>query len=61
MYIQVLLTFYLPVQYVFIRFVYYLNHLTTKTQVKISYLFTYELYGPVRNAFDVGSIHYEGK
>ncbi len=26
-----------------------------------SYLCTYELYGPVRNAFDAGSIHYEGK
>jgi hypothetical protein len=27
----------------------------------ISYLCTYDLYGPVRNAFDAGSIHYEGK
>ncbi len=27
----------------------------------ISYLCTYDLYGPVRNAFDVVSIHYEGK
>jgi hypothetical protein len=28
-----------------------------------SYLYTYiyDLYGPVRNAFDAGSIHYEGK
>jgi hypothetical protein len=26
-----------------------------------SYLFTYDLYGPVRNAFDAGSIHYGGK
>jgi hypothetical protein len=24
------------------------------------YLCTYDLYGPVRNAFDAGSIHYEG-
>ncbi len=27
----------------------------------ISFLYTYNLYGPVRNAFDAGSIHYEGK
>ncbi len=27
----------------------------------ISYLCTYDLYGPVHNAFDAGSIHYEGK
>jgi hypothetical protein len=26
-----------------------------------SYLCTYGLYGSVRNAFDAGSIHYEGK
>ncbi len=26
-----------------------------------SYLCTYDLYGPMRNAFDAGSIHYEGK
>ncbi len=26
-----------------------------------SYLCTYDLYGPVRNAFDAGSILYEGK
>jgi hypothetical protein len=25
-----------------------------------SYLCTYDLYGPVRNAFDAASIHYEG-
>jgi hypothetical protein len=24
------------------------------------YLCTYDLYGPVRNAFDAGSIHYKG-
>jgi hypothetical protein len=29
--------------------------------MSISYLCTYDLYGPVRNAFDAGSIHYEGK
>ncbi len=28
----------------------------------ISYLlYTYDLYGPVRNAFDAGSIHFAGK
>jgi hypothetical protein len=27
----------------------------------ITYLCTYDLYGPVRNAFDAGSIHNEGK
>jgi hypothetical protein len=27
----------------------------------ISYLYTYDLYSPLRNAFDAGSIHYEGK
>jgi hypothetical protein len=27
----------------------------------INYLCTYDLYLPVRNAFDTGSIHYEGK
>ncbi len=26
----------------------------------INYLCTYALYGPVRNAFDAGSIHYLG-
>ncbi len=26
-----------------------------------SYLCTYDLYGPLRNAFDAGSINYEGK
>jgi hypothetical protein len=26
-----------------------------------SYLCTYDLHGPVHNAFDAGSIHYEGK
>jgi hypothetical protein len=26
-----------------------------------SYLCPYDLYGPVRNAFDAGNIHYEGK
>jgi len=26
-----------------------------------SYLCTYELYGPMHNAFDAGSIHYKGK
>jgi hypothetical protein len=29
--------------------------------VWISYLCTHDLYGPVRNAFYAGSIHYEGK
>jgi hypothetical protein len=43
------------------QFLYYLDHLRRKTQAKISYLCTYDLYGPVRNAFHVGSIHYEGK
>ncbi len=28
---------------------------------RISYLCIYDLYGPVHNAFDAGSIHYEGK
>jgi hypothetical protein len=28
---------------------------------KMIYLCTYDLYGLVRNAFDAGSIHYEGK
>jgi hypothetical protein len=28
---------------------------------KYSYLCTYDLYRPVRNAFDAGSIHYLGK
>jgi hypothetical protein len=27
----------------------------------INYLCTYDLYGPLRNTFDAGSIHYEGK
>jgi hypothetical protein len=27
----------------------------------MNYLCTYDLYGPVRNAFDAGSIHYLGK
>ncbi len=27
----------------------------------INYLCTYDLYDPVRNAFDAGIIHYEGK
>ncbi len=27
----------------------------------INYLWTYDLYGPERNAFDEGSTHYEGK
>jgi hypothetical protein len=27
----------------------------------ISYFCTYDLNGPMRNAFDEGSIHYEGK
>jgi hypothetical protein len=31
------------------------------TVVLINYLCTYDLFGPVRNAFDAGSIHYEGK
>jgi hypothetical protein len=31
------------------------------SSVRNSYLCTYDLYGPVRNAFDAGSIHYEGK
>ncbi len=30
-------------------------------QVIINYLCTYELYGPVRNAFDAGTIDYLGK
>ncbi len=37
--------------------------LTTKTQQlqqENSYLCTYDLYGPVRNAFYAGSLHYEG-
>jgi hypothetical protein len=29
--------------------------------VHYSYLCTYDLYGPVRNAFYTGSIHYEGQ
>jgi hypothetical protein len=29
--------------------------------IYFSYLCTYDLYGPVRNAFGAGSIHYEGK
>jgi hypothetical protein len=29
--------------------------------VNINYLCIYDLYGPVRNAFDAGSIHYKGK
>ncbi len=29
--------------------------------IKNSYLCTYDLNGPVCNAFDAGSIHYEGK
>ncbi len=29
--------------------------------VLTTYLCTYDLYGPVRDAFDAGSIHYEGK
>jgi hypothetical protein len=32
-----------------------------KAKVDFSYLSTYDLYGPVRNAFDAASIHYEGK
>jgi hypothetical protein len=31
------------------------------TKVNNSYLCTYDLYGPVCNAFVEGSIHYEGK
>jgi hypothetical protein len=27
----------------------------------VSYLCTYDLYSPVHNAFDAGSIHYDGK
>ncbi len=37
------------------------NWLFGSTQTKSSYLCTDDLYGPVRNAFDVGIIHYEGK
>jgi hypothetical protein len=33
----------------------------TKISLLISYLCTYDLYGPVHNAFDAGSIHYDGK
>ncbi len=29
--------------------------------IYFNYLCTYDLYGPVCNAFDAGSIHYEGK
>jgi hypothetical protein len=29
--------------------------------VYFNYLCTYDLYSPLRNAFDAGSIHYEGK
>jgi hypothetical protein len=32
-----------------------------KIDLYYNYLCTYDLYGPVRNAFDAGSIHYEGK
>ncbi len=31
-----------------------------RPRVHNSYLWTYDLYGPVRNAFDAGQIHYEG-
>jgi hypothetical protein len=34
---------------------------TTRGLLYINHLCTYDLYGPVRNAFDAGSIHYEGK
>jgi hypothetical protein len=33
----------------------------SSSQSHNSNLCTYDLYGPVRNAFDAGSIHYEGK
>jgi hypothetical protein len=33
----------------------------SKCEGKIKYLCSYDLYGPVRNAFDAGSIHYESK
>jgi hypothetical protein len=31
-----------------------------RPRVQNSYLWTYDLYGPVRNAFDAGQIHYDG-
>jgi hypothetical protein len=38
-------------------------HFCTKSLIDVgnSYLCTYDLYGPVRNAFDADSIHYESK
>ncbi len=39
----------------------YLVNILAGAEYLISYLCTYDLYGPVRNAFDAGSIHYEGK
>ncbi len=33
----------------------------SNVDIDLSFLCTYDLYGPVHNAFDAGSIHYEGK
>ncbi len=38
-----------------------LSTYSTFTSQSFNYLCTYDLYGPVRNAFDAGSIYYEGK
>jgi hypothetical protein len=35
--------------------------LTFLKSIDLSYLCTYDLFGAERNAFDAGSIHYEGK
>ncbi len=37
------------------------NSNLNKFKAQFSYNGTYDLYGPVSNAFDAGSIHHEGK
>ncbi len=40
---------------------FYMCHLQIWELFNNNYLCTYDLYGPMRNAFDAGSIHYFGK
>jgi len=39
---------------------FYMCHLQIWELFNNNYLCTYDLYGPMRNAFDAGSIHYLG-
>jgi hypothetical protein len=43
------------------RYCHWNSHEAKAGWMEKSAIFTYDLYGPVRNAFVAGNIHYEGK